>query len=83
MHVIVILQMAGVLLVIMDWTSFNSSENGFKSYVPGGVQTRLEDWRHVCILRIVRRKREARQSQRGLWGRDDFWFKAAGVTSVK
>lgn len=42
MHVIVILQMAKALLVIMDWTFLNSSENSSKSYSPGGIQSSLE-----------------------------------------
>lgn len=78
MHVIVIPQMAEALLVIMDRTFLNSTENGSKSCGPGDVQRRLEDTRHVCIWKIVRvgKKRGETKSEKALG-------KADGVTGVK
>lgn len=76
MHVILSLQTVEELSAIMDRTFLNSSENGFKSQVPEGTQTRLEDRRLVCIGK-------ERQSHTGLWGSVDSRFEAAGISEVK
>lgn len=59
MRVIVILQMAEALLVIMDWTFLNSSENGSKSCSPGGVQRRFRR-QETCL--------HSGKITRGWWG---------------
>lgn len=62
MHVIVILQMAEALLVIMDWTFLNSSDDNTKSYGPEGIQRHLKD---RSMFAFGTGKKEDRQSQIG------------------
>lgn len=58
MHVIVILQMAEALLVIMDRTFLNSSQNGSKFCSTGGKQRRSEDESCVCIWKVRTQRRD-------------------------